>query len=80
MSQHCPICKESTRENRRYPRYVCRSCLAEGVVVNGKLVPVSSVDVYSTSFVECEVRGVRCRAREAHLGGIVIEPVDAGAA
>jgi hypothetical protein len=44
-------------------------------VVDGKLIPYRSVDVYSTTYVECEVRGVRCRAREAHLGGIVVEPV-----
>jgi hypothetical protein len=79
MTQRCPICQESTQENRRYPRYVCRACLTDGIVVGGQLVPVRSVDVYSHPFVECEVRGVRCRAREAHFGGIVVEPVDDGA-
>jgi hypothetical protein len=26
---------------------------------------------------ECFVRGIRCSAREARMGGIVIQPVDA---
>jgi hypothetical protein len=74
MKQCCPICDSPTTENSRYPRYICRPCLSDGVVVDGKLVPLSALDVYSTAYVECEVRGVRCHAREAHFGGIVVEP------
>ena len=80
MSQSCPICLSPTRENPRYPQYICESCLADGIVVDGKLIPLSSADVYSTNHVDCEVRGVRCRASEAHFGGIVVEPVGPEAA
>lgn len=78
MTQLCPICRASTEASPRYPRYVCRACLADGVVVAGKLVPVSSIDVYWVPFVDCEVRGVRCRAREAYMGGVIVVPVDDG--
>lgn len=73
MTQLCPICMASTEASLRYPRYVCRACLADGVEVAGKRVPVASLDVYMDQ-VECLVRGVRCRAREAYMGGVIVEP------
>ena len=73
--QSCPVCQIETKPNPRYPNYICRDCLAGGVLVGGAQVPLSELDVYSTDFVECEVAGVPCRAREAHLGGIVVQPI-----
>lgn len=70
-SQPCPICNGETPYSQRYPRHVCRACLAEGVEVNGKTSPLEEVDVYYRP-VRCTVKGVRCIAEEAHFGGIVV--------
>ena len=72
--QTCPICQTETKPNPRYPKYVCRDCLKGGVVFDGVRLELSELDVYSMRFIECEVAGVRCRARQAHMGGVVIEP------
>jgi len=72
--QSCPICQSETKPNPRYPKYICRGCLAGGVVVGGATVALSDLDVYSNEFVECAVAGVSCRAHEARFGGIVVEP------
>jgi hypothetical protein len=61
--QRCPICDTETPPDPRYPEYVCRKCLRDGVTIDGVLVPVSEIDVYSTDFIECEVSGVSCYAR-----------------
>lgn len=72
--QICPICGARTRPNRRYPDYVCTSCLSDGVVVGGSHVALQELNVHAVRFVKCEVAGVRCYAREAHFGGTVVLP------
>lgn len=72
--QKCPICHSDTKPNPRYPNYVCRDCLAAGVIVAGKVVPIDQIDIRSNYKVNCSVSGVQCVAREAHFGGCVVEP------
>jgi len=35
-------------------------------------VSLSSLDVLTQPYVDCEVRGVACRAQEARFGGTVV--------
>ena len=71
-SQECPICAGETSYNPRYPYHICRTCLADGIVVNGCTVEVSSLDIYSVPSVECLVKGKECIAQEARFGGLVV--------
>jgi len=73
--QICPICKGSVKPQPRYPTYICEQCLADGVEVNGQVVPKSKVDVYSSLSVNCKVQGVDCIAQEARFGGTVVQAI-----
>ena len=72
-AQAGPICQAQVKQVARYPKYVCRACLAQGVVVNGEAVPVEELNIGSLSQIECFVAGVRCIANEAHFGGCVVQ-------
>ena len=74
MEQHCPICESSVKPNPRYPDYVCKPCLADGVSVKGVTTSLADLRVYEVEGVDCEVKGVPCRATEAHFGGTVVRP------
>lgn len=84
MQQRCPICSVDLPANRRYPRYLCATCAAKAQSVDGRRLTFSNADL-SGGFVasyldtgeehlghECFVEGVKCRADEAYLGGIVV--------
>lgn len=71
----------------RYPNYVCLTCAADAVNASGRKLEFSNAS-FSGGYVawyadtrepydshECFVRGVRCHADEAHMGGIVIRPI-----
>ena len=73
--QNCPICLNAVKPNERYPNYVCRDCLSHGVDIEGTMIPLDKVDIWSQATVRCTVAGVKCMAREAHFGGCVVEPV-----
>lgn len=80
----CPICGQPRPELARYPRAVCSACTAQCQSADGRRVSFANVGLsgglagrYVDSgeaypLAECVVRGVGCRAEEAHLGGVVI--------
>ena len=85
MPQQCPICGSEVPESPRYPRYLCERCTAKAVSADARPLTFFNEDV-SGGFVafyadtgepypshECFVDGIKCRADEAHMGGIVIE-------
>jgi predicted amidophosphoribosyltransferase len=88
MAQLCPGCLQEVRPNSRYPRYVCETCVRTAAGSDGRLVeftnadnPAGCVGRYSDTgehypSVECFVQGIRCHAREAHLGGVVVQAVE----
>ena len=73
--QNCPICKELVKPNPRYPNYVCNTCLANGIEVNGKNISVSEIDVYSNLEVQCSLKGIECKVQEAKFGGAVVQVI-----
>jgi hypothetical protein len=88
VKQYCPICKQSVEPSRRYPRYVCEQCADKAVSADGRRVEFSNEDIFGGcegQFVDtgetyglddCFIKGIKCRASEAHMGGIVIEAVE----
>ena len=70
----------------RYPRMLCESCKLAATDRAGRVVRFFNEDlgggfraVYADSEAvypshECWVRGTKCWAEEAHMGGIVIQP------
>ena len=73
--QFCPICKGSVKPQPRYLAYVCEACLADGVEVEGNIIPKSKIDVYSNLSVNCKVNGIECVAQEARFGGAVVQAI-----
>lgn len=73
--QYCPICNAATKYNPRYPNYVCNTCLAEGATIAGNLVPVSEIDIFFKPEILCIVKDIKCKAREAHFGGVVVQVI-----
>ncbi len=84
--QRCPICSLPVPVSERYPRYVCGKCFVKAVDENGRSLSFSNVS-FSGGFAaryadtreerdshECYIDGIKCRADEAHMGGIVIQP------
>ena len=76
-TQACPLCAGQVREDRRYPRYVCRECLKGGVLVDGTGVSLQQMGrtVLEVSSIKCTVNGIACEAREAHFGGVVVQVI-----
>jgi hypothetical protein len=50
-------------------------CLAEGVSLEGKIVPLSKLNIRSNTKIICYVKGFRCQAKEAHFGGVVVQAI-----
>lgn len=81
----CPICEEPLTANARYPNYVCQSCYAKAVSLDGRPLQFGNVGLsggYRAAYVDthvayeshdCYIDGVQCWADEARFGGIVIE-------
>lgn len=86
LYQNCPICGNEVSYSERYPKYVCRSCQERLADSSGRLVYYVNTHImgygckgyYRDSNLEpydsniCYVDGVKCIAKEAHLGGIVV--------
>ena len=83
--QFCPICGAEVKVILRYPNYVCRRCAGKASSAGGRLLSFYNED-FGGGFLAyyrdtgesfnshtCFIEGVRCRADEAHFGGIVIE-------
>ncbi len=89
--QVCPICGASVKENARYPDYVCRDCYHRLTDDTGRPVRYRSAGPGHPNLIEtltaayedgtpymsetCYIDGVKCHAREAHMGGVVVRPV-----
>lgn len=88
MAQTCPICRTEVTPSARYPRYLCRDCMGRATAPDGGRLEFFNASMsggYTARFVatgadypshDCLVDGVQCRADEAHMGGIVLQPVD----
>lgn len=78
----CPICGAPRFDDARVPGRICPVCVLEAVDESGEPVRYSNTSlgggfqsnhgVRKASDHRCWVRGHRCWADEAHLGGIVI--------
>lgn len=87
MSQECPLCGNAVPDSPRYPRAVCRDCIGLAADQSGRGLEFFNASL-SGGFVaryrdsggdypshECWVRGRLCLADEAHMGGIVLQPM-----
>lgn len=86
----CPICGTEQPALSRYPDYLCRDCVSRASTEDGRrlvLVNTSSAGGFAARYADnnelCEevtithevyVDGVRCRADESRVGGIVVQP------
>lgn len=86
----CPICGAEQPALPRYPDYLCRSCVSRAATEDGRrllLVNTSPAGGFAARYADtgrlCEevtithivyVDGVRCRADESRVGGIVVQP------
>ncbi len=81
----CPLCGQSMPFNPRYPRAVCGECARHACDSLGRPLDFYNEDM-SGGFVAvyrdtgqpylnhvCFIGGVRCRADEAYMGGIVVQ-------
>ena len=88
--QKCPICGCDTRENIRYPRYLCPDCASGATSEDGRRLAFSNIDFsggYRARYADseepyeshiCFVQEQRCWADEARFGGIVIQALRPG--
>ena len=85
--QYCPICRAKVAPSPRYPRYLCDNCAARATDEDGRPLGFNN-ESFSGGFVAeykdtgegrdshiCFIDGVKCWADEAHMGGIVIQPM-----
>jgi hypothetical protein len=87
--QFCPLCNAPVHYSPRYPRWVCYECYKKAADENGRPLAFTN-EALSGGFIAfyadteemrdshiCYIDGVRCWADEAHMGGIVIQPIEA---
>jgi hypothetical protein len=80
----CPICERPMPINVRYPKAVCSECIKRAVdesnrplnfynqsTTGGFMAVYVDTGEERTSHI-CFIDGIKCRADEAHLGGIVV--------
>lgn len=84
--QKCPICSAVVTTSERYPNYVCDRCYTRAEDEDGRRLSFTNVSLsggfaalYRDTHEEsdshiCYIDGIKCRADEAHFGGIVIQP------
>jgi ADP-ribosyl-[dinitrogen reductase] hydrolase len=88
----CPICGTPRPHSPRYPNHVCATCVERAVDGDGRPLEFFNPELlggFAAAYrgtgerlstprdeQECRIDGVRCLAREAHFGGIVVEPVE----
>ena len=87
----CPICRTPRPHSPRYPQHVCATCVERAADQQGRRLAffntsllggfgVSLADTGEVIDAEgdecaCTIDGVRCVAREARFGGVVVQPV-----
>lgn len=84
-TQRCPVCGAPRAFRERYPRSLCAACVRRAVDERGRPLDFFNEDggggltvvVRSTGERResplCWVDGVRCRAEEARMGGVVVQ-------
>lgn len=83
-NQNCPICNKETRQNPRYPNYVCEDCSKKAVTDKSEKIRFYNTEGFGVTAKKednstynndiCYIEGIKCKASEAHFGGIVIMP------
>jgi hypothetical protein len=87
----CPICGTPRPHSPRYPDHVCAACVERAVDDDGRRLTFFNTSLlggFGAGYPEtgervlpeldeqeCLIDGVRCVAREARFGGIVVRPV-----
>lgn len=87
----CPICGTPRPHSARYPNHVCATCVERAVDGDGRPLEFFNPELlggFAAAYrgtgerlstprdeQECRIDGVRCLAREARFGGIVVQPV-----
>ncbi|QSP93906.1 hypothetical protein LPB19_11950 [Marinobacter salinisoli] len=81
----CPICAIELAYYSRNPNYVCDSCVANATDKNGRPLKFFNTDIYGGFEAiysdtnekrqghTCFIKGRKCHAGEARMGGIVVE-------
>ncbi len=86
----CPTCGGEGRNSKRYPAALCGSCEGLRVDKQGRKIAFSSggndpwggdilIEVAGSTFpgtTSILSNGNECQAREAHFGGIVVQPLE----
>jgi hypothetical protein len=86
----CPVCGLEQPALPRYPGYLCRDCVSRAATRDGRrlsLVNTSAAGGFAARYADSGelaeeetvtrvvyVDGIRCRADESRLGGIVVQP------
>ncbi|HET6627050.1 MAG TPA: hypothetical protein VFG63_11745 [Nocardioidaceae bacterium] len=86
----CPVCGVEQPALPRYPGYLCRACVTRAATADGRsldLVNTSPSGGFAARYADSGelaeeesvthtvyVDGVRCRAEESRVGGIVVRP------
>ncbi|OIN88204.1 MAG: hypothetical protein COS37_04195 [Anaerolineae bacterium CG03_land_8_20_14_0_80_58_20] len=85
--QTCSICNKTIQAFQRYPRRVCQECAARAKSkdnrplafynesLSGGYLAQYADDGTKYNSHECYIDGIRCRADEAHLGGVVVQVI-----
>jgi ADP-ribosyl-[dinitrogen reductase] hydrolase len=88
----CPVCGGVGRGSRRYPAALCGACVGTLVDGDGRPVRLGNTGPLGTGLAIAAggqtvedgaedlplfAGGVDCRAREAHFGGVVVQPLAA---
>lgn len=83
--QFCPTCKRYVSASSRYPNYVCNKCISLATDKSGKAIEFHNTEPSghgrsgrykdngkAYTFKTCYIKGIKCEADEAYMGGIVI--------
>ena len=86
----CPICGERMRDDPRYPRQVCGTCVERACDEEGRPLRFYNTSL-SGGFLArtldtgedreshvCFIDGVRCWADEARIGGVAVQVMEEG--
>jgi hypothetical protein len=88
QQQHCPTCNRYKQFSSRYPDYVCEKCIKLATDKAGQGVGFYNITIDGHGcqgrYLEtgklyrgnsCFIKGIKCYADEAYMGGIVIRPI-----
>jgi len=88
QQQHCPTCNRYKKFSERYPDQVCDKCTKLATDKAGK--PIAFYNITNDGhgcqgkYIDggtlyrgnvCYIRGIKCNADEAYIGGIIIRPI-----